>query len=645
MTDTLIPRKILFGNPTQANLLISPDGTQISYLAPVKGVLNVWVAPREDPSAARPVTADSGRGIHIYFWAFNNQHILYMQDKDGDENYRLYTVQLASGEVKCLTPYDGVQSRPETLSHKFPNEIIASINNRVPQLHDLYRINLETGKSTLIEENPGFMGYSIDDDLRVRMATRMTADGGLEIFQKAPDGWILWDVISPEDILTTGLISFDKTGEFLYLNDSRGRDTSALFMQNLATKEKYLLAEDPLADVGDVLIHPTEKTIQAVSFIYDRKRWQVLDPTIKEDLAYLNDLSKGEIQIVSRTLDDHYWVVMFHKDDHPTHYYIYDRRKQEAQFIFSSRPELEEYTMTPMHSAVIQSRDGLDLVVYYSLPVGSDSDGDGIPDQPLPAVLYPHGGPWGRDYWGFNNWHQWLANRGYAVINVNFRSSTGFGKAFINAGDKEWGRKIIEDQADAVGWAVQQGIADPQRFAIMGGSFGGYSTLAGITLQPELYCCGVDLFGPANLITLLETIPPYWKPQLELFTTRVGDHRTEEGRALLKKHSPLTYVENIQCPLLIGQGSNDARVKQAESDQIVQAMKERGIPVTYVLYPDEGHGFARPENNLSFSAISEAFLAKEMGGSYQPIGEDLQGSSLKVLVGAEGIPGLTEALK
>jgi dipeptidyl aminopeptidase/acylaminoacyl peptidase len=325
-------------------------------------------------------------------------------------------------------------------------------------------------------------------------------------------------------------------------------------------------------------------------------------------------------------------------------FYLYDHENRQAQYLFTNRKELEGLPLVKMHSAVVQTRDGLDMVVYTSLPLGSDSNEDGIPDHPLPLLVFPHGGPWGRDFWGYNVFHQWLANRGYAVLMMNFRSSTGFGKAFVNAGDLQWGEKIVGDQYDAVQWAIQQGIADPHKVAIMGGSFGGYSTLAGLTFYPETYACGVDLFGPVNLVTLLESMPPYWKPMLEMFTTRVGDHRTPEGRALLTRHSPLTYVDRIHVPLLIGQGANDARVKQAESDQIVQAMQAKGIPVTYVLYPDEGHGFARPENNLSFNAVAEAFLAKCLGGSYQPIGADFKGSSLKVLTGAEDVPGLAEAL-
>jgi dipeptidyl aminopeptidase/acylaminoacyl peptidase len=292
----------------------------------------------------------------------------------------------------------------------------------------------------------------------------------------------------------------------------------------------------------------------------------------------------------------------------------------------------------------VRSRDGLDLVSYYSLPADSQGADKARPDQPLPMVLYVHGGPWGRDRWGYNAVHQWLANRGYAVLSVNFRASTGFGKAFINAGNRQWGAAMHDDLIDAVDWAIAEGIADPERVAIMGGSYGGYATLAGVTFTPLKFACGVDIVGPSNLVTLLETVPAYWKPQIEVFTTRVGDHRTEAGRAFLTERSPLTYAERIARPLLIGQGANDPRVKQAESDQIVQAMRGKGIPVTYVLYPDEGHGFARPENRLSFNALAEAFLAQCLGGRYEPFGDAFAGSTITVPVGAEGVPGLQDAL-
>ena len=646
MTDNLplIPRRVFFGNPDRTQVTISPDGAHLAWLAPRNGVLNVWVAPRERPADARPVTADAGRGIRFYAWAYTGRDILYIQDKGGDENWRVYSADVNTGEVGDLTPFDGVAAQIVGLSHRRPDELLVALNNRDPQWHDIYRVNLTTGERTLLLQHDRFIGVEVDDDLTIRAAIQMTPSGGLDIFRADGDDWTLWQAFPAEDMLTASIVGFDKTGHVLYLRDSRDRDTAALVAIDITTGERSLLAADERADADLVLRHPTERHVQAVAFDYERKEWQVLDPAIAADMAFLRGVTDGDAEITSRSLDDRFWLVAYVVDDGPVRYYLYDRQRQAADFLFTNRAELEGLPLANMRPAVVPARDGLNLVVYYTLPPGSDSDGDGIPDAPLPLVFIPHGGPWGRDTWGFNGWHQWLANRGYAVLSVNFRSSTGFGKSFTNAGDFEWGGKILADQQDGVQWAIAQGIADPARVAIMGGSFGGYSTLAGLTFYPEVFACGVDIVGPSNLITLLETIPPYWKPMIELFTMRVGDHRTEEGRALLKAHSPLTYVDRIVRPLLIAQGANDPRVKQAESDQIVTAMQARGIPVAYALYPDEGHGFARPQNNLSFAALAEAFLARCLGGRVQPIGDDLTGSSLTVPVGAEEVPGLVEAL-
>jgi dipeptidyl aminopeptidase/acylaminoacyl peptidase len=430
----------------------------------------------------------------------------------------------------------------------------------------------------------------------------------------------------------------------LYMTGGSNRDTGALYAVDPESGQRQLLAEDARCDAGDVMIHPREKMIQAVAFNYQRKSWRILDERIEKELAFLKTVTHGDVEVVSRTLDDQTWLVAYLMDDGPVRYYRFDRQQMAADFLFTDRQALEGQPLVNMHSAVIRSRDGLEMVSYYSLPPGSDSDGDGRPDEPLPAVLFVHGGPWARDMWGYHPYHQWLANRGYAVLSVNFRGSTGFGKAFVNAGDLEWGAAMHDDLLDGVTWAVEEGIADPERVAIAGGSYGGYATLVGLTFSPETFACGVDIVGPSNLITLVESIPPYWQPMIELFTNRMGDHRTDEGRALLQERSPLTYVDRIRRPLLIGQGANDPRVKQAESDQIVQAMQEKGIPVTYVLYPDEGHGFARPENNMSFSAVAEAFLAPILGGRREPIGDDFEGSSITVPIGVEEVPGLADAL-
>ncbi|MFZ1771221.1 MAG: S9 family peptidase [Caldilinea sp.] len=643
-TAPLIPRRLFFGNPDRTAVQLSPDGAWLGYLAPRDGVLNVWLAPRDDLAAARPVTQDEGRGVRFFLWAYTNRHILYIQDKNGDENWRLYSVDVTTNAIKDLTPFEGVQTQLKHASHLRPDEVIIGLNRRDAQWHDLYRVNVVTGELALIEENHQFMDYLFDDEHRRRLAFQMTAAGGLDVFQYANDSWRPWSSIAAEDMLTTGPVGFDQQGATLFWKDSRGSNTSALVAQDMTSGATRLLAEDPLADVQDVLLHPTAKHVQAVSFVYERKRWQMLDPAFAAELMRLSKVADGEIEIASRTLDDRFWVVRYGVDDGPARFYLYAREPQTTRFLFTERQDLEGLSLASMRSALIPARDALNLVSYYTLPVGSDSNDDGIPDQPLPLVLMPHGGPWGRDFWGYNPWHQWLANRGYAVLSVNFRASTGLGKAFTNAGDHEWGGKIIEDQIDAVQWMVAQGIAAADQVAILGGSFGGYSVLAGLTFYPETYACGVDIVGPSNLITLLESVPPYWKPMIELFTTRVGDPNTEEGRRLLMQHSPLTHVERIRRPLLIGQGANDPRVKQAESDQIVAAMQARQIPVTYVLYPDEGHGFARPENWLSFNAIVEAFLAEFLGGRFEPVGGDFGGASLQVLTGAATAPGLSAAL-
>ncbi|MFQ5848533.1 MAG: S9 family peptidase [Candidatus Methylomirabilales bacterium] len=644
-TLPLIPRKLLFGNPDKASAQLSPDGTKIGYLAPVEGVLNVWVGPADDPGAAQPVTNDTDRGIRFYEWAYTNTHILYIQDKDGDENWRLYSVDLKTREAKNLTPGEGVQARFQELSPKFPGEIIVALNDRDPQLHDLYRVNIDTGGRRPLQENAGFAGFVTDDDYHVRFAIRVTPDGGSEILRPTDEGgWGLFAKIDMEDTLTTSPVGFDKTSKILYMIDSRGRNSAALMALDLESGQHTLLAEDPEADVSDVLIHPTEKIVQAVAFTYARKQWQIRDASIAADLAYLRTVADGDVEVVSRSLDDRSWIVAYIMDNGPLRYYRYDREREEAEFLFTNRQQLEGLPLAKIHPVIIASRDGLNLVSYYTVPVGSERDGNGRPEAPLPMILLVHGGPWARDTWGYNASHQWLANRGYAVLSVNYRGSTGFGKGFINTSTREWGARMHDDLLDAVAWAVQEEIADPGRVAIMGGSYGGYATLIGLTLTPEMFACGIDIVGPSNLVTLLESIPPYWQPQVELFATRVGDHRTEEGRAFLIERSPLGYAGRIQRPLLIAQGANDPRVKQSESDQIVQALRDKGIAVTYVLYPDEGHGFARPENRLSFNAVAEAFLSKHLGGWCEPIDGDFAGSSITVPIGAEAVPGLMEAI-
>ena len=642
----LIERNVLFGNPEKAGVQISADGTKISFLAPVDGVLNVWVAPIDAPDTATPVTDDTGRGIRTYFWAFTNNDILYLQDKGGDENWRAYATDVNTKETRDLTPMDGVQVRILAVHQDFPDEILIGVNDRDPQVHDVYRLKIGSGDLELVEKNDqGFVGYTIDDSYQVRLAAKITPDGGNDIYYRTEGGaWEVLTQIPSEDMMTTSPVTFDKTGGVLYLLDSRGRDTSALVAVDLASGEETEIGVNPKADVSDLMFHPTDKTVEAVAYTYARKEWQVLDESVTGDLEYLRGVADGDAEITDRTLDDQHWIVAYLMDNGPVRYYHYDRDKKHAEFLFSHRPDLDDLPLAKMHPAVIDARDGMKLVSYYSLPVWADPDGDGKPDRPLPMVLNVHGGPWARDTWGFDPTHQWLANRGYVALSVNFRSSTGLGKAFVNAGDREWAAKAHDDLLDAVEWAVSEGIAARDQVAIMGGSYGGYATLVGLTFTPDVFACGVDIVGPSSLITLLESIPPYWAPMIDMFTTRIGDHRTEDGRAFLTERSPLTHVDKIERPLLIGQGANDPRVKQREADQIVAAMQTKGIPVTYVLYPDEGHGFARPENRLSFYAVSEAFLAEHLGGRVQPVGTDFEGSSIEIPEGADLVAGISEAM-
>ncbi len=645
----LIPRTILFGNPEKASPRISPDGKSLAFRAPVDGVMNVWVAPLGKIEEARPVTDDKTTGISQYFWAHTGKHLLYLQDNNGDEDFHLYCVDLETNETKDLTPFEKIAAQMVASSHRYPEEILVGINDRDQHwFHDVYRINIVTGDRKMVVKNDRFVGFVADDDYNVKVAVTFTPTGGLKMFQadsEAEDGWSPMFDVSSEDVLTTSPAGFDKTGTQLYMLDSRGRDTAALRSLDLMSgKEDTIFATDK-ADVSGVLTHPTENTVQAVSYTYDREKWEILDEAIQADIDYLKTIEDGELDVTSRTNADDVWTVAYTVDDGPVKFYLYDRKNQKAEFLFSHRPELENVQLAKMHPVVIKSRDGLDLVSYLTLPYGSDTQQAGKPDQPLSMVLLVHGGPWARDNWGYNTLHQLLANRGYAVLSVNYRGSTGFGKEFINAANKEWAGKMHDDLIDAVNWAVDEKIAIKDKVAIMGGSYGGYATLVGLTVTPDTFNCGIDIVGPSSLISLMQNPPPYWMPIMPMMKDRVGDYTSEEGQEFLKTRSPLYMVEKIKRPLLIGQGAKDPRVKQPEADQIVAAMKEKNIPVTYMLYPEEGHGFDRPENNISFFAVTEAFLAQHLGGNYEPIGNAFEGANFEVPEGENGVPGLSEAIK
>ncbi|TNE84319.1 MAG: S9 family peptidase [Deltaproteobacteria bacterium] len=636
----LIPREVFFGNPERIAPRISPDGRHLAWLAPDEGVLNVWVAPTDAPDQARPVTKDRHRGIRVHGWAHNSRHLVYIQDKDGDENWHLYAVDLDSGEARDLTPIEGVAAQIIGGSADHPDELLVAINDREPSLHDPHRVSLVTGERTRLLENPGFVGWLSDRELNIRFGAAMQPDGSFVWMRYTGEGWEPFASYPSEDALSSGLSGFDEHGRLLAL-DSRGRETAALVVLEDPADPQTVAAHER-ADIQGIAQHPGTHAVQWVYADAERRERILLDDSVAGDLAALEAISAGDLEVVSRTHDDRHWVVAHLVDNGSTRYHLWNRDTRTASFLFTARPSLDELELARMHPLTLSARDGLPLVAYLSLPPGRDVDGR--PPEPLPMVLVVHGGPWARDSWGYNAEHQWLANRGYAVLSVNFRGSTGLGKTLLNAGDLEWAGKMHDDLLDAVDWAVAEGVADPDKVAIFGGSYGGYAALVGLTFTPTRFACAVDIVGPSNLQSLIENIPPYWAPLRATFDIRVGNIDTEEGRALLRDRSPLHRVDAIERPLLIAQGANDPRVTQVESDQIVAAMQDKGIPVTYALFPDEGHGFARPENRFAFYALTESFLAKHLGGTSLPLG-GFEGSSLTVPAGAEHLAGLADLLE
>lgn len=633
----LIPREALFGNPSRSSAQISPDGQWLGWMAPHEGVMNVWIAPTSDPASARLMTRSTDRPIPMFFFAPKSDSVLYMQDKAGDENYLLYQVNLASGEERTLTPFDKTRVRFFGGSHTIKDAVLIGLNNRDERFHDVYRLNLDTGATDLVLQNDGYAGFLADDALALRWAVRQNAAGGTDMFEVVDGKVAEVPRVSTtlEDSMTTHVAGYTADGKTLYWIDSRGRDTAALIAEDTATGGRTVIAENPRADITGTLRHPITGLVEAYAVNYLKVEWTALEPTIKASLDWLRERLPGEFGVASRTEDDTKWIVGNDPLTGPAVAWLYDRTAQTLTELYTTRPELVGAPLQPMHPVEIATRDGLTLVSYLTLPPATDEDGDGVPDAPVPMVLLVHGGPWARDGYGFNRAHQWLANRGYAVLSVNFRGSTGFGKGFVNASNLEWGAKMHDDLIDAVEWAVGKGIAQRDKVAIMGGSYGGYATLAGLAFTPDVFACGVDIVGPSNLETLLETIPPYWEPMVKQFHERMGNPNTPEGKQLLKDRSPLHKADKICRPLLIGQGANDPRVKQSESDQIVEAMQKHGIPVTYVVFPDEGHGFAKPTNNIAFNAVTENFLATVLGGRAEPISGEVEASSAQIVTGAE----------
>jgi dipeptidyl aminopeptidase/acylaminoacyl peptidase len=644
----LIPRRVLFADPDQANVRISPDGMLLSYVAAYEGVKNIYVAPIDDPSQVRPVTHVNDSGLWDYRWAETSQHLLYGLDDKGNERWNIFCVDVAAGQTRNLTPNPEARAFIEATSAIHPDEILIRFNDRNPQFPDLHRISIRTGEDRLVLRNPEVIGgrkvvgFTADESFNPRFVHTSTDDGGVANYK--PDGeggWTFFEAISLEDAFNTSVEGFDQTGQIIYQRDSRGRDTSALFEIDDATGLRRLLAEDLQTDVGDILRHPMTKRVQAVSFTYFRRRWQIIDPAIGPDIEYLTAQFDADLIVCSRCRDDRIWIVAYQQPDRPVSYYLYRRDKRQAKLLFSENQELARHALVKSRPVMIRARDGLEMVGYYYIPNDTQRKPDGMPATPLPTILYVHGGPYGRDGYFFHGIHQWLANRGYAVLAVNFRGSSGFGKRFLNASNLQWGGRMHDDLVDAVKWASKFGLADPKRIAIMGGSYGGYAALAGLTFTADTFACAVAMSSISSLTSFLDSMPEYWKAQIAFYKTRIGDHTNPEGRKFLESRSPLNFVDRITKPLLLGHGANDPRCKKAEADQIAAAMQARGLPVVYCLFPDEGHGWTRKENRLSFFAVTESFLSRHLGGTAEPPGEDMNGSSLQIPVGADQIPGFS----
>jgi len=622
-TPALVDREVYFGNPEYAGAQISPDGKYISFIKPYKDTMNVWVKGTDEPfAAARPMTADTTRPVRQYFWSVDGKYILFVQDKGGDENFNVYAVNPADKPAtgsdvpaaRNLTDAKGVRAMIQAVPESDPDAIYVGINERDKAWHDLYKVKISTGERTLISENKDrYQGMIFDNADKLRLATRAAQNGDTEILKIGADGKAtkIYDCNAFE---TCGPIRFHKDNKRVYFQTNKGNlDLIELVLMDAETGAVTKVESDPLGkvDLGGVTFSEITKEIVATTYEDDRERAYFKDKKFENDYNYIKkSLGDREIGFQSGTKDEKKWIVVTSSDVDPGTVWLFDRESRNLKTLYQVREKLDRKSLSPMKPITYKSSDGLEIPAYLTIPKGSAG-------KNLPLVVMPHGGPWARDFWGYSGFAQFLSNRGYAVLNMNFRGSTGYGKKFLNAGNNEWGQKMQDDITWGVKYLVEQGIADPKRVGIMGGSYGGYATLAGVAYTPDTYAAAVAIVAPSNLKTLLESVPPYWEAIRETFYKRMGDPRTPAGLEQMKRQSPLFSSDKIKTPLMVVQGANDPRVNKRESDQIVVALRDRNYPVEYIVAPDEGHGFARPVNNMAMIAAAEKFLAKHLGGRFQ----------------------------
>jgi dipeptidyl aminopeptidase/acylaminoacyl peptidase len=618
----IVDRELFFGNPEIAGSQLSPDGKFISFIKPLNGVRNIFVKGINDPFAsAKAVTNEAKRPIPNYFWSQDGKFILFVKDNDGDENFNVYAVNPAEATAdkipaaRNLTEGTKVRAFIQNVPRAEPDTIYVGLNDRDPAWHDLYKVSISTGQKTLIRKNTDrLQGFIFDNAGKLRLAARSAENGDTEIMRVEDDGKFtkIYDCNWRE---SCGPVRFHKDNKRVYLETNKGdRDLIQLVLFDPATLKEEIVEQDPekRVDFGNAYFSDLTDELVLTSYEDDKPRVYFKDKSFEKDY---NDIKRKlggtrEINFQSNTKDEQKWIVVSYSDIDPGTVWLYDRKTKGLSTLYVVREKIPRDAMSEMKAIRYKSSDGLEIPAYLTLPKGVEA-------KNLPLVVFPHGGPWGRDSWGFSGFAQLLANRGYAVLQPNFRASTGFGKKFLNAGNKQWGDLMQDDITWGVKHLVAQGIVDGKRVGIMGGSYGGYATLAGVTFTPDTYAAAVAIVAPSNLNTLLASIPPYWEAGRKMFHERMGDPNTPEGKAQLERQSPLNHVAKIKTPLMIVQGANDPRVKKAEADQIVVALRERNYPVEYLLAPDEGHGFQRPVNNMAMIMSVEKFLAKHLGGRFQ----------------------------
>ncbi|MDO9370321.1 MAG: prolyl oligopeptidase family serine peptidase [Sphingopyxis sp.] len=642
--NALIPRSILLKAPTYSEVQISPDGRQLAYLHPLNGVLNVWVAPIDDPAAGVPLTRFDTRPPDGFQWSPDGRFILVMKDVGGEEHSQLWVANLARGTVINVTGDPEVQTKIVKTSALHPGAVLVGMNVRDRRYRDIYRIDLETGARTEVYRNTeNYIDVVADPDFAIRLGVRGNADGSSTYFRLAPGGRSELMIIPLLSLRNSRLLGLDGKGRLLMF-DSLRSDKAGLVSLDIATGVRTPMAEAKRADIVEAIFD--EKTGALLATREDPLvgEWTARAPEVGGELAAIDAALGGAFRIVGQTPDNERWLLLETATGHPDRYLWWNRKARTVAALFSTRPDLAETALARRLPVAIASRDGLTLPSYLTLPTDAKLRADGMPAAPVPLVLLVHGGPWLRDDVAFDNQHAWLADRGYAVLSVNFRGSGGLGSAFMAAGDGQWSGTMHNDLIDAVDWAIGKGVTSRDRVAAMGLSYGGYSTLVSLSFTPDRFQCGVDLAGPSNLVRQVAGMPVWWTWQRPQFVNRVGDPATKEGAEDLMRRSPIARVDAISKPLLVTNGANDPRIFPSQSEEIVDALKARGKPVTYVFYPDEGHVYAKDATNISFAAVAEHFLAQCLGGRAEPYGGDLANAGMEIRTGASLVPGLEQAL-